>query len=85
MMLAGSATTTIWRRSRLAATLLRRLAALLLAATASDGLAGRVRRLEWIVEQIGSVLLPQNMKEDAASCRGADRGRASAPDLGTCW
>ena len=34
------------------------------AATASDGLAGRVRRLERIVEQIGGVLVPQIMNGD---------------------
>ena len=39
----------------------RHLAALL-PATALDGLAGRIRRLERIVEQIGGVLSPQNMK-----------------------
>ena len=58
VMLVGLATTTIWRRFRLAATSCR-----FDAATASD-LVVRVRRLERIVEQIGGVLVPQIMQWD---------------------
>ena len=48
------------------------------AATASLGLAGRVRRLERIVEQIGGLLVPQALKGDVDGLVGEQIG-------GTYW
>ena len=63
-------------------------------AAPADGLMERVLRLERIVEQIGCVLLPQNMKDIVEgeqpvpemrvqnSVVRPDRGCSSAPDFG---
>ena len=77
---AGSSTMTILRWTRLAATLLRRLAALL-PATASVELEGRVRRLEGIVERIGGVLVPQIMKGDVDGFVGEQIGAVPVPQI----
>ena len=51
------------------------------AATASLGLAGRVRRLERIVEQIGSVLVPQVFQGDVDGLVGEQIGAVPVPQI----
>ena len=50
-------------------------------ATAWDGLAGRVRRLERIVEQIGCVLVPQITKGDVDGFVGEQIGAVPVPQI----
>ena len=51
------------------------------AATASVELEGRVRRLERIVEQMGSVLVPQIMKGDVDGFVGQQIGAVPVPQI----
>ena len=51
------------------------------AATASFELAGRVRRLERIVEQIGGVLVPQIMEGDVDGFVGEQTGAVPVPQI----
>ena len=51
------------------------------AATALDGLAGRIRRLERIVEQIGGVLVPQALKGDVDGLVGEQIRAVPVPQI----